>query len=107
MLNLRHRVANRLLKNRDVMKKMRTMKGEKKKEGTYPHCMRTNEKKYTLCASNRRSFVKRGQAPYFRARDEKGTPFDCRYQNELFFYNVKSLKKRKKNKNKNLQGTSA
>ena len=46
-------------------------------------------KKYTLCASLRQSFVKRGQMPYPspRTRDEKGTSFVCRYQKELL-YNV-------------------
>jgi hypothetical protein len=45
--------------------------------------MRTKVKKYILCASLRRSGVKRGQVPYPKARDEKGTPFDWRYQKDL------------------------
>ena len=79
----------------------------RERKGTYPHCIRTKEKKYTLCASSRRSSVRRGQFPYPSARDEKGTPFDCKYQKELF-YNIKSgKKKRELGRNSNLQGTSA
>jgi hypothetical protein len=73
--------------NGDVMKKRWIYCMYSWGKGTNPHCMRTKVKKYTLCASWRRSFVKRGQLPYLRTRDEKGTPFDCRYQKELF-YNV-------------------
>ena len=42
-------------------------------------------KKYTLCASLRRSFVRPSQSPYLRTRDEKGTPFDWRYQKALVY----------------------
>jgi hypothetical protein len=63
--------------------------GEKKdshvRKGTHPHCIRTKVKKYILWASWRRSFVKRGQVPYPKARDEKGTPFVWRYQKDLVY----------------------
>ena len=62
---------------------------------TYPHCIRTKVKKYTLCASLRRSLVRPFQLPYFSTRDEKGTPFDWRYQNALVYVKCNEAKKRR------------